>query len=37
MHEMVAGDPVAQVRWKEHGGVAVDVDESSHIKLRSRN
>jgi hypothetical protein len=37
MDEVVGGHPVAHVGGEEHGGVAVDVDESWHIKLRSRN
>jgi hypothetical protein len=37
VNEMVAWNPVAQVGRKEHWGVAVDIDESCHIKLRSRN
>ena len=37
MDEVVGGHPVAHVGWEEHGGIAVDVDESWHIKLHSRN
>lgn len=37
MDEMVVWDPVSHVRRKQHGCIAVDVDEFCHIKLRSKN
>jgi hypothetical protein len=37
MDEVVGRNPVAHIGGEEHGGVAVDVDESWHIKLPSKN
>jgi hypothetical protein len=37
MNEMVAWNPVLHVRGKQHGSIAVDIDEFSHIKLHRKN